>query len=226
MNCRDAVAALVASLETATEMSDEQCAHIRTCDRCRALLDSAKQFQTLLAGNGIETPSIDPVLAAAEEEVRRRRQRRAVGICLGILAILGAAVAWLLIASGEVPPPEAFAVVGVSMVFGALALTPLFLVWYFVCRSNRDKPRLYKRLRKGRYLSGVALGLAEATKLNVSLIRAICVLLLFFDGAGFWLYLILDLAMPVHPEDRQHLLRFKVRRWFRRRMAHAENHAG
>lgn len=226
MNCKDAVAALVASLERATEMSDEQREHIRTCDRCRGLLDSAKQFQTLLAGNGIETPSIDPVLAAAEEEVRRRRQRRAIGICLGILAIVGAAVAWMLIASGEVRPEEAFAMVGVGIVIGALMLTPVFLVFYFVRRSNRDKPRLYKRLGTGRLLSGVALGLAEATKLNVSLIRTIFVLLLFFDGAGFWLYLILDLAMPVHPEDRQHLLRFKVRRWFRRRMAHAENHAG
>jgi phage shock protein PspC (stress-responsive transcriptional regulator) len=226
MNCKDAVAALVASLESGAEMSDEQRAHIRTCDRCRELLDSAKQFQTLLAGNGIETPAIDPVLAAAEEEVHRRRERRAIGICLGILLILGTAVAWLLIASGEVPPGEAIMVVGASLLIGALLLTPMFLIWYFVRRSNRGKPRLYKRLGKGRALSGVALGIAEATKLNVSLIRGTFLLLLFFEGAGFWLYLILDLAMPVHPEDRQHLLRFKVRRWFRRRMAHAEHHAG
>jgi phage shock protein PspC (stress-responsive transcriptional regulator) len=226
MNCTDAVAALVASLESGTEMSDEQRAHIRTCEHCRELLDSAKQFQMLLAGNGIEPPSIDPTLIAAEEEVRRRRERRAIGICVGILLILGAAVTWLLVASGEVPPGEAIMVVGASLLLGLLLMTPIFLILYFVRRSKGGKPRLYKRLKKGRYLSGVCLGISEATRLNVSLVRAIFVLLLFFNGSGLWLYLILDLAMPVHPEDRQFMLRFKVRRWIQRRMQHAKNYAG
>jgi hypothetical protein len=65
MNCNDAVAALVASLENGTPMSDEQRAHIRDCTRCRELLDSAKQFQTLLGGNGIQSPPVDATLAAA-----------------------------------------------------------------------------------------------------------------------------------------------------------------
>ncbi len=221
MNCKDAVAALVASLESGTEMSDDQRAHIRTCARCSELLDSAKLFHTLLAGNGIETPSIDPTLAAAEEEVRRRRQRRAIGVGVGILLILGAAVAWMLIAAGKSPPGEALAVVVFSLFLGALTLTPLFLLLYLVRRSKAGKPRLYKRLKKGRQLSGVCLGIAETTRLDVSLIRALFVLLLFFKGAGLWLYVILDLAMPVHPEDRQHLLRFRVRRWVQRRMSHS-----
>jgi phage shock protein PspC (stress-responsive transcriptional regulator) len=226
MNCTEAVAALVASLESGTEMSDEQRAHIRTCERCRELLDSAKQFQTLLAGNGIEPPPLDPTLAAAEEEVRRRTERRAIGICAGILLILGAAVAWMLVTSGSLARGEAILVVGVSLLIGLLMMTPVFLLLYFVRRSKGGKARLYKRLKKGRELSGVCLGIAEATQLNVSLVRSVFVLLLFFKGAGFWLYLILDLAMPVHPEDRQHMLRFKLRRWFQRRMGHAKNHAG
>jgi phage shock protein PspC (stress-responsive transcriptional regulator) len=226
MNCTEAVAALVSSLESGTEMSDEQREHIRTCERCRELLDSAKQFQTLLVGNGIESPTIDPALAAAEEEVRRRTERRAIGICAGVLLILGAAVAWMLVGSGELRRMEAILVVTVSLVTGLLLLTPVFLILYFVRRSKGGKPRLYKRLKKGRYLSGVCLGIAEATQLNVSLVRSVFALLLIFKGAGFWIYLILDLAMPVHPEDRQYMLRFKVRRWFQRRMGHAKDYAG
>ena len=226
MNCKEAVAALVASLESGKEMTEEQREHIRTCTRCRELLDSAKQFETLLEGNGIETPALDPVVSTAEQEVRRRRERRAIGVCIGILLILGAAAVWMLIASGEAPPGEAFAVVAGALGIALLMLTPIFIIFYVVRRSVGGKARLYKRLGKGRQLSGVCLGLAEATKLNVTAIRAAFLVLLFFDGAGFWLYLILDLAMPVHPEDRQHLWRFKVRRWMQRRFAHAANDVG
>ena len=226
MNCKEAVAALVASLESGKEMTEEQREHIRTCTRCRELLDSAKQFESLLEGNGIETPPLDPVVSTAEDEVRRRRERRAIGVCIGILLILGAAAVWMLIASGEAPPGEASAVVAGAVGIALLMLTPIFIIFYVVRRSVGGKARLYKRLGKGRQLSGVCLGLAEATKLNVTAIRAVFLVLLFFDGAGLWLYLILDLAMPVHPEDRQHLWRFKVRRWMQRRFAHAANDAG
>jgi len=227
MNCTEAVAALVASLESGTEMSEEQRAHIRTCERCRELLDSAKQFQTLLAGNGIGPPAIDPTAAAAEEEVRRRTERRAIGICMAIVLVLGAGVASMLIAEGRVGLPEAILVVGGGLFIAMLLMTPFFLVWHFARRSKDGKPRLYKRLKKGHYyISGVCLGLAEATGLSVALVRSIFVMLLLFKGAGFWLYLMFHLAMPVHPEDRQHLLQFKVRRWIQRRMGHAKNHAG
>lgn len=226
MNCKEAVAALVASLESGTDMTDQQREHIRTCSRCRELLDSAKQFETLLAGNGIETPPLDPVLSAAEDEVRKRRERRAIGVCISIILILGAFVAWMLIAAGEAPPGEAIAVVAAAIGIALLMLTPLFIIFYVVRRSKRGKPRFYKRLGKGRMLSGVCLGIAEATKLNLSAIRLGFLALLFFHGAGFWLYLILDLAMPVHPEDRQHLWRFRIRRWMQRRFAHAANDVG
>jgi phage shock protein PspC (stress-responsive transcriptional regulator) len=226
MNCDEAVAALVASLESGEKMSDAQREHIRTCERCRELLDSAKQFQTLLAGNGIEPPALDPVLAAAEEEVRRRRERHAIGVVAGILLILAVAVTYGIVVAGDAPFGEAAMVVGVSLLIALLFMTPLFLILHFVRRSKGGKPRLYKRLGRGRYLSGVCLGIAEATHINVSLVRLAFVLLLFFNGAGFWLYLILDLAMPVHPEDRQHMWRFKVRRWMQRRWSHAKNHAG
>jgi phage shock protein PspC (stress-responsive transcriptional regulator) len=226
MNCNEAVSALVASLENGEPMSDGQREHIRTCERCRELLDSAKQFQTLLADSGVESPPIDPVLAAAEEEVRLRRERRAIGICAGIILILGAGVASMLVAAGDAPPGEAVMVVGVAVLIALLLMMPLFLLLHFVRRSKRGKPRFYKRLGPGRYLSGVCLGIADGLHVNVSIVRLVFLLLLFFHGAGFWLYLILDLAMPVHPEDRQHLWRFKVRRWLQRRWSHAKDDVG
>ncbi|HYC58817.1 MAG TPA: PspC domain-containing protein [Thermoanaerobaculia bacterium] len=226
MNCKEAVAALVASLESGQDMTEQQRGHIRTCARCRELLDSAKQFESLLEGNGIQTPPLDPIVSTAEDEVRRRRERRAIAVAIGILLILGAAAAWMLIAAGEAPPGEAFAVVGGALGIALLLLTPIFIIFFVVRRSVGGKARLYKRLGKGRQLSGVCLGLAEATKINVTAIRVAFLLLMFVEGAGCWLYLILDLAMPVHPEDRQYLWRFRVRRWMQRRLAHAANDVG
>jgi phage shock protein PspC (stress-responsive transcriptional regulator) len=226
MNCKDALAALVSSLENGTEMTEEQREHIRTCERCRELLDSAKQFQALLAGNGVQTPPIAPVLTATEREVRRRRDRRAIGVAAGMIAILGAAVAWMLVAAGEAPVGEAIAVVGAAVGIGLLFMTPILILFYIARRSKGGRPRLYKRLRPGRQLSGVCLGLSEATKINVTAIRVAFIVLLFFNGSGFWIYLILDLAMPVHPDDRQYLMRFRMRRWWQRRFAHAANDVG
>jgi phage shock protein PspC (stress-responsive transcriptional regulator) len=217
MNCKDSVAGLVASLESDQAMSDEAREHIRTCERCGDLIDSARRFQTLLAGDGIEPPILDPTLAAAELEVQRRRWRRAIAVGAGIVLILAAAVAWMLIAAREVPPLEAILVVSGGVMIGVLMLTPLALIWHFVRRSRNGTPQLYKRLKRGRWISGVCLGIAERADVNVNLVRLVFVLLLFFQMIGFWLYLMLGLAMPVHPDDRQFLWRFRLRRWWQRR---------
>jgi len=37
-------------------------------------------------------------------------------------------------------------------------------------------------------------------------------LLLVSGGLGFWLYMGFHMAMPVHPDDRRYLLRFRLRR--------------
>jgi phage shock protein PspC (stress-responsive transcriptional regulator) len=221
MNCNDAVAALVASLEQGGPMTDEQRAHLRTCERCRELLDNAKQFQTLLAGNGIDAPRIDPALVAAEEEVRRRRARRTIAITAGIMLILAAAAAWVLVVWRDVPPGEAAAVVSAGLAIAVVFTTPVFLIIYYVRKQPLPgKRRLYKRLGTGRVISGVCRGIAETARIDVTLVRIIFLLLMMFNGSGFWLYLILTLAMPIHPDDRQHLIRFKLRRWWQRRTAH------
>jgi phage shock protein C len=117
-------------------------------------------------------------------------------------------------------------IVGAAVLVALVLLTPLFLLLHFVRRPYRGKARFYKRLGRGRYLSGVCLGIAESLRVNVSFVRIVFVLLLLFHGAGFWLYLILDLAMPVHPEDREHLWRFKIRRWMQKRWGHAKDNIG
>lgn len=214
MNCNEAVSALVASLERGDPMTAEQREHIRTCERCRELLDSAKQFQSLLAGNGIQPPSVDNTVAAAEEEVRQARLKRRILVAIGAgaLAIVGviAFFALFLMRIELGIPKMAVAGIGVAAV-ATIALTVLAVVR----RANREGKRLYKRLKPGRMLSGVCLGLAEATGANVTLLRLVAVALFFADGIGFWLYLLLDLIMPVHPDDRQYLLRFRIRRWLR-----------
>lgn len=223
MNCNEAVAALVASLESGSPMTDEQREHIRSCERCRELLDSAKQFQTLLGGNGVPPPPVDATLAMAEKEVRRARMRRNVLVALAIAVVLWAGVSFLLIRAGEAPPLEAMAIVGAAIGIACLVGSPLLLIFWLARAASAPSHRLYKRLGEGRMLSGVCLGLAERFHWNVTYVRLAFVAALFFDGVGFWVYLMLDLAMPVHPDDRRHMLRFRLRRWLARR-THAEHH--
>ena len=64
-------------------------------------------------------------------------------------------------------------------------------------------------------LSGVCMGLAERTGWPVTTFRVIFLALFFAKGFGMILYVLFDLAMPVHPADRQYLLRFRVARAWR-----------
>ena len=216
MNCNDAMAALVASLEQQTTLNDEQREHIRTCPRCREMLASAKPALRIEPHD----VAIDGAVAAAEKEVRRKRFWRGVRVFVGVLLVAAAAFATFAVQVGDVPLPEAFFFTGVGLVVALLVVAPVLLLVWFVRGHN-----LYRRLGPGRMLSGVCLGLSEASKMDLRLLRIIFLVLLLFDGAGFWLYILLTLAMPVHPDDRQHLLRFRVRRWWRRTM-HAEQRAG
>lgn len=216
MNCNDAMAALVASLEEGTTLNEEQREHIRTCPRCRTMLASAKEA---LRAEPHEV-AIDGAVAAAEKEVHRKRFWRGVRVLLGVLLVAAAASATLAVQVAGVPLAEAFFFTGVGLMVALLVVVPVLLLVWFV-RGHH----LHRRLGAGRMLAGVCLGLSEASKLDVRLLRIIFFVLLLFDGAGFWLYILLTLAMPVHPDDRQHLLRFRVRRWWRRTM-HAEQRAG
>lgn len=219
MNCNDAVAALIASLESGEPMSDAQREHIRTCERCRELLDSAKQFQTLLAGNGIAEPPVEAAVAAAEDEARRKRVRR-VTTAIVALALIGfTAVMFILFPfGGPVTLHDQLFGFGIGILIAIGLGIPV--VGLLLVVRGATKRRLYKRLHPGKLLSGVCLGIAESFGWNVTLVRLAFFVLLFFDGVGFWLYLVLDLVMPIHPDDRRHLWRFRVQRWWRERHAH------
>jgi phage shock protein PspC (stress-responsive transcriptional regulator) len=149
-----------------------------------------------------------------------------VRIAVGAVVFLGVAVAVLLNRIGDVPPSNAMIMGSAAMVAGVLIGTPIvLLLWIVRGKTRGGQRRLYQRLGPGRMISGVCLGIAEATRVDVNVIRIAFVVLLLADGVGFWLYVLLALTMAVHPDDRQYLLRFRLRRWWQRRFADAENHA-
>ena len=80
----------------------------------------------------------------------------------------------------------------------------------------------YKRLGAGRQLSGVCAGIAEATRIPVAIIRLAFIVLFVARLSGFVLYIVLDLLMEVHPDDRASLVRFRIRRWWSSRFGEGE----
>ena len=223
MNCKEAVASLIASLETGTPMSAEAREHLSACARCAALLDSAREFQTSLHDDAAVEPSVEPATVRAEHEVIRAGRRRLAARIAGVIVIAAVLLGLAAIAQKGAPSggPTGLEIFLVGVVIATIVAIPILIV-LAVARAivrPRDGKQLYKRLGPGRMLGGVALGLAEATKLNVSVIRLLFFALFFFDGVGLIIYVLLVVFMPVHPDDRQHLLRFKLRRWMRRSSA-------
>lgn len=219
MNCNDAMAALVASLEQGTTLTDEQREHIRTCPRCREMLDSAKEV--LETREPEPAVGIDAALAAAEGEVYRQRVKRIITVVIGVAVVMAAGVSLMFIpVQGAEPLGFWLYAFGMAALISAGFAIPVLLLIYVLRGSARH--RVYKRLKPGRMLSGVCLGIAERMKVEVMFVRLIFLaLLILAGGVGFWFYVALDVAMPVHPDDRQHLLRFKLRRWLNRRSSHA-----
>lgn len=224
MTCNDAVAALVESIENGTPLSDENREHLRECDRCGALLASAKELQTLMSADTAEVPAIEaPVEAAQREVVHASRKKVFLVAAAALLVIVSAATVILsaYFSGGQSRTLWGLGDAEVVLLFGVLLLVgvPAVAIVWLVRASRHSTAPLYKRLKPGRQLSGVCLGLAERFNLNVTIVRLAFLVGFFFDGLGFWLYILLDLAMPVHPADREHLLRFRIQRWMDRRAA-------
>jgi phage shock protein PspC (stress-responsive transcriptional regulator) len=68
----------------------------------------------------------------------------------------------------------------------------------------------------------VCAGIAEKTRVPVALIRLAFLALLFAKLFGIVLYLVLDMLMEVHTDDRASLLRFRIRRWWSSRFGAGE----
>ena len=225
MNCKDAVAGLIASLETGSLMSDEARAHVAECERCAVLLDSARDFQTSLHEEIPTEAPVEPAASLAEREVlRTKRQRIAVRI-VGVI-IVGAMLAFLAsVAQGAGTQTERLQVFFGGLAIAILIAIPFFLIFAVaraIVRPRKGQP-LYKRLGPGRMISGVALGLSEVSRINVGIVRLLFFGLFFFEGVGLLLYILLAIFMPVHPDDRQYILRFRLRRWLRREPGSADS---
>ena len=233
MNCNDAIAALVSSLENGTPATAEQREHIRNCPRCRPLLDSARQMvedrQSCLSDEGqAGSPvlHIEEAVAAAEGELHRVRARRTVRALIGIgISVVFAVMVAIYVQYTPWDFQSTLWIIGMAALISAGFFVPLLGVIYLFRATARR--RMFKRLKPGRMLLGVCLGISEAMGYNVTTVRIFFVLLMLFGGAlGFWAYLAFHMAMPVHPDDRRYLLRFRLRRWLARRTSDAEHHAG
>lgn len=64
--------------------------------------------------------------------------------------------------------------------------------------TEPGRRRLY-RPRTGRSIAGVCSGIAEFFDLDVTLVRLIAILLVFFGGLSFWVYIILWIVIPNAP---------------------------
>jgi len=227
MNCKDAVGALIASLEVGTPMSDEARAHVSGCERCSSLLASAREFQASLHDGYAAEPSLDPATTtrAEHEVVRTRRERILIRVFAVFLLTLLFSVLAFVAVEAVATPGERFAVFFGGILIATIVAVPVLGVLALVrsiTRPRNGRP-LYKRLGPGRMVDGVAMGIAESMGVNVSMVRLVFLALVFFHGAGLIIYALLGSFMPVHPDDRQYMLRFRLRRWLRRNTNAADN---
>lgn len=204
--CEAARGALRALLLEGREPEARILDHWRQCQDCRALGEQVLR----------DIPVLDPLplpvpQAQILQEVRRQARNALVGrgfIALGLtLGLLGL---WALLSwesFRRISPLDA-------MLLFLLFALPLLLVYGLAQWPRRQK--LYKRLRKGRILSGVCLGLAERTQTPAWLWRAGLLLLFFLHPGVSGIYALMAVAMPIHPEDRAGLFRFKVARLYHR----------
>jgi phage shock protein PspC (stress-responsive transcriptional regulator) len=64
-----------------------------------------------------------------------------------------------------------------------------------------NRQRLY-RCRHDQRISGVASGVAEFFDLDVSIVRLLWVLSIFFGGLGLLLYIVMAIVVPLEPENQ------------------------
>jgi phage shock protein PspC (stress-responsive transcriptional regulator) len=224
--CDESLESLRSFLDGGTAPAPGHVAHWRECTDCRRVVSAARrEIAELDLEDGGEVSPDDRSLqeqaraaTTAAVEVGRAVQRGfgrwRAALILGV-GMAGVAVgARLMDQSGADSLPRALMVwilLGLSMAAAGLVLLRV-----------PSRFALYKRLRPGYQLSGVCLGLADKAGIPVGILRLLFFVLALANGVGIWIYVVLDLLMPVHPEDRRHLLRFRVLRWWRRTRGAAE----
>jgi phage shock protein PspC (stress-responsive transcriptional regulator) len=217
--CLYARAALRALVIDGAEPSPEALAHWRSCPACRSLTAAlARQLETV--GEDASSPLAGVNTMALDLEVKRQARRRlwmkaAVLVALSLVAAAGAVVALGVEWAGW---SWAFAA-GLLTFLGVVGLLTLLLA------RTPARHRLYRRLGPGRMISGVCAGLAERTATPVWAWRVGFLVTLLLASEVVALYFLLAFTMPIHPEDRAGLLRFRVARWFRRLLYRSESAA-
>ena len=215
MNCQEAIAELMRSIDANAPTSEDARAHLRECERCRALLASVSE-QAPAEDAAVESSAIAAEAAIAQER-KKLVMKRAVAIFAAII-VFGLLMLIPLRRSSGLALPElafiAFVGVCISIIIGA----PLLILFSTVANAKTPsgERRFYRRLGPGKWIDGICLGIAEAMGWNVAFVQLAFVLLLWFKGLGLLAYIICSQAMPVHPADRQYLLRFRIARAWRR----------
>lgn len=205
-DCQQHLEALHHSLTDGTDLSPEALAHLQSCPSCRASL--AVAMEALTPDPVTEPrpePAVDPAVLEATVQAQHdlRRHRRA----WGIVAVLGFLVGGALLGSDLTTgawTPALF----------LLALVPQILIAFWLVRQPR-RYGFYKRLGEGRQLSGVCVGLSQRLETPVWPWRLLFIVFSLW-GVGLGLYMLLDLMMPVHPDDRSYLLRYRIARAWRK----------
>jgi phage shock protein PspC (stress-responsive transcriptional regulator) len=205
-DCTRPLDGLKRTLEAGTDLDPEARAHLQGCATCRASLGAALKC---LEADDRPAPAVDSRVVEAEVLLRHRRNELRRRLVVG--AVLAATCFGLLASRGAIQ--DATVVLGLAVL--ALILGTILAFWLV---RTPARSGLFKRLGPGRQLSGVCLGLAQRTGTPAWAWRLGFVLLAVLPATGhlgLWLYVLLDLAMPVHPEDRPNLLRFRLARWWR-----------
>jgi len=231
--CRETRSLLERAVVSGTPLPEGAIEHLKTCRECGSIVDSMRVLlseeptekgghghigeEDTRGGDNVE----ETILAARRQTMRSHRHRNLARIVAAsaVTAILAA-----LMARGT-GPELAARLAGAVFLFSLPVYSAILGLFTFLRR--RPHSRLYKRLKPGYMLSGVCLGLSERLGVSPTLVRLLFVaLVLFGKGAGFWLYVILDLLMPVHPEDRSRLRRFRIARWWGRVWSRSELPSG
>lgn len=203
---------LLAFLRGGAELSEADRAHLAACPDCSRALRAARSLQDELARAdmpGDDDPGpLEHATRKAQSALGRARRQRAAVI---VLISLGVLAAWLLAPTGPLGWPEKLVLFIVVSLLAATIVGGFIIVRRLATRAGGR--RLYRRVGRGGWLAGVCAGLSEASGVSVWAIRAVFVGLLFVWKIGIPLYVLLALALDVHPEDRGRLLRFRLRRW-------------
>lgn len=214
--CSAAQSALLESLGSDAPLAQAHRRHVHDCEMCRRLLDRAHSLEEdLRAGMPGDASEADSSAIEAEVvAVSEKRFRRRVASALLILATYAAALSLLLTTGGSLAPPQ---ILVLSLVLTLAVVVPVAVLVAVrrAVHSSRTVP-IYRRLGSRWQLLGVCRGIAERMNVPVALVRVAFVFVFLFEGAGLVFYLLLGLILPVHPADRQHLLRFRIARRFRR----------